>query len=298
MKKFILLPILVVALALLPFTVKGTPTLPLKTTIDRSGQWIQNATESSFFEWGGALYYIYTDRDLSGSTKQMKVVRFSDGAVIATFGSGYGCQDALVDSGTLYVFATGCWMDYGHQQNSIVKFTSTDLTTWSSPSTIYTPEATAQLYNVGVTKDGSNWLISYDVHNVNWYTDYFVSRFLTSTNGTSWTDVGSSNVLRGYGAVDPHIIGGTYYLFANQSDTIHQTKLFSTTNFSTYTKSRLSVLKPTFEYEDINTTDVDLYEFGGKTYIMYMTGDQTTYVRMTYATYDGTIAQLIDIYMR
>lgn len=196
-----LLAILVVLVGGVFYQLKATPTLPLNQTIDRSGVWQQAATERTFFTWGGTLYYVYTDRDLSGSTKQMKIVRESDQAVISTFGSGYGCQDAIVDSGTLYVFATNCFMDYSHQQNSIVKFTTTNLTSWSGPTTIYTMESTGQTYNVGVGSDGAgNFLITYDVHNAYWYADYFLTRFLTSTNLSSFTDVGASNAhnLGGY----------------------------------------------------------------------------------------------------
>src|SRR3990167_10907051 len=126
---------------------EAASTLAADQTITKSGVWLQNATEASWFVWNSELYYIYTNRPATGPATNMKIIKFSDQSVVATFGTDYGCQDVLVDNGTLYVFATKCYMDFTHTGNSIVKFTSTNLTTWSGPTTIYTAESSGQVYN-------------------------------------------------------------------------------------------------------------------------------------------------------
>lgn len=280
---------------MLATNLSATPTFPHNQKIDKSGVWLANAVEASWFIWSNELYYVYTNRNISGSSTEMKVVRWSDKAVISTFGSGYGCQDVLVDSGTLYVFATNCKMDYTHTGNSIVKFTSSNLTSWSGPSTIYTVESSSQIYNVAVTH-GSEYVIAFEIHNPYWYNEYFVIRFLGSSSpGSGYTSKGDSHVLVDNSCPDIHYVNSKYYIWSGQDERSHSSY---TTNFSTFTTSVLPTIKPVHEYEDIFTSDPDLIEFDGKVYIFYGTGNQTTYFRLTYATYDGTLAQLIDAYQQ
>lgn len=280
----------------------STPTLPLNQKLEKSGMWLQNATESSWFVWNNELYYIYANRSIAGPAINMKIIKFSDQSVVATFGTDYGCQDVLVDGGTLYVFATKCYMDFSHTANSIVKFTSTDLTNWSGPATIYTGGSYEQIYNVGVGKDASgNVVIGYDIHNPSWYAEYFVTRFITSTNYTTWSNIGTaSNVWHGHGCADLKFVNGAWYIwgFSDMPGGGWATISAKTTDFLNFTNSKIPTIKPVHEWEDINTTDPDLIEFDGKVYISYMTGDQSTYARLTYATYEGTLAQLIDVYQQ
>lgn len=300
LKKLAILLVLLVGVVF-NYRVYSVPTLPMNQKIEKSGVWMQSATEVSWFIWNNELYYIYTNRPVSGTATNMKLIKFSDHSVVATFGTDYGCQDAIVDSGTLYVFATRCYMDFSHLGNSIVKFSSTNLTTWTGPTTIYTVEGSGQMYNTTVGKDASgNVVVGYDVHNPSWYNEYFVTRFLTSTNYTNWSSVGTASYAwRDHGCASLHFINGAWYIWGFKSVTGGwQTISAKTTDFLNFTISKIPTLKPTYEWEDINTTDPDLIEFDNKVYIAYMTGDQSTYMRSTYATYSGTLAQLIDVYQQ
>jgi hypothetical protein len=303
--KGLLIVLLILAISSLPL--RATPVFPAPMSINRSGTWLQNAAEGSWFVWNSELYYVYTDRNLSGSTTQMKVVKptlDSGGNItgqtdIATFGSGYGCQDVIVDSGTLYVFASNCKMDFTHLGNSIVKFSSTNLTTWTGPSTIYTAEASGQIYNAAIGKDASgNFVLGYDLHNPSWYAEYFVTRFATSTNLTSWSNVGTASyVWRNHGCADLQYVNGAWHIWGfNEVGSSWSIISARTTDFLSFANSRIPTIKPVYEYEDINTSDPDMIEFGGKTYIMYLASDQTSYMRLSYATFPGTISQLADVY--
>lgn len=301
MKKKLLLATLPVAILLTLAWPKvgSTPTLPANMAIEKSGTWLQNATEASWFIWNNELYYMYANRPMAGPATNMKIVKFSDQSVVATFGTDYGCQDALVDNGTLYVFATKCYMDFTHKGNAIVMFTSTNLTTWSSPTTIYTSGSYEQIYNVGVGKDTSgNIVLGYDIHNPSWYAEYFVTRFITTTNYTAWSNVGTASyVWHDHGCIDLQFVNGTWHVwgFNDMPGGGWNTVSAKTTDFLNFTGEGVTIA-PVFEYEDINTTDPDLIEFDGKVYIIYMVGDQSTYARLTYATYDGTLAEFAEAY--
>jgi len=261
--------------------------------IERTGIMLQDAAESSWFIWGGEKYYVFTDRDAVGTSRQMKIVRFSDNTVISTFGTGYGCQDAVVQGGTLYVFATNCFMDFSHAGNSIVRFSTTNLTTWSSPTTIYTAESQAQIYNLSVVKNPDQYTIAYEIHRSSGYSAYFNIRFLQSLDATTWISNGTDHILADQSCPDLHWSDGKYYIFTgHRSNTV----VSSTNDLFNFSTSRLPVLKPIYEFEDDHTSDPDLIEDSGKVYILYSVNDQSTYMRETYATYNGTMAQLLSIY--
>lgn len=283
----------------------ASPTLPSPVGIDKSGIWLQNATEASWFVWNNELYYVYTDRNLSGSSTQMKIVKptFSGDKItgqtdIATFGSGYGCQDVYVDSGTLYVFATSCKMDFTHKNNSIVRFSSTDLTTWSGPTSLVPMGASAQVYNVSIDKNTStnNWIMSFE-YKAGAGTD-FACQWLQSGSLTgSWSGVGGATTGSCH---ELKYLNGVYYQWVvgniTSPRTEYHTWLMKSTNLTNWTTSRITVLQPEKSYEDMNTTDIDLQEFDGKLYGLYMTGDQNTYMRLTYLTFNGSLAEFIDAY--
>lgn len=284
--------------------VKSTPTLPQPMAIDRTGTWLQNAAESSGFVWNNELYYVYTDRNLSGSSTQMKIVKPTldgNGKItgqtdIATFGLGYGCQDALVDSGTLYVFATNCKMDSSHRGNTVVMFKSTNLTTWTGPTTIKTLDSSKQAYNVAVTKNSGGYTtVSYDTQSSAGNVTYF----LWSNDYTSWGQPGGSLAVDGL--ADMYFLNGRYYIWFTDhlnSPTKYGTNMLYSTNLTTWNWSRIPVLWPGYyahgSWEDINTTDFDATEFNGRVYIFYLTSDQSTYMRLTYAIFNGSMAQYIE----
>ena len=48
--------------------------------------------------------------------------------------------------------------------------------------------------------------------------------------------------------------------------------------------------------EGINNSDVDLFEFEGKTYVFYATGDQATWGTVRVAMYSGPMKQFFQAY--
>lgn len=274
--------------------------LPINQKIDRSGVWLQDATEASGFVWNNEFYYVYTDRDFANTTRQMKIIKWSDGSVVSTFGSGYGFQGVIVDSGTLWVYAT----TGNSSAHAIVGFKTTDLTTWTSLGTVYSLTSSYQVFNISVTKNGSNFIMTYEFLGPG-YTG-FACGFLTSSNGTSYSPTGTPlGLVSGVGQICScpclRYVGGTYYFWTTtplSSPTRYHTWMAKSTNLSSWTWSRLTTLRPVLEFEDINTSDVDLTEFDGKVYGIYATGDQQTYQRLTYFTYDGTLAQYIQAYQQ
>lgn len=302
MKK-LLIGVLLLATALFSIaTVKGTPTFPQQVGINRTGVVLQNATEASGFVWNNELYYVYTDRNVAGTTAQMKVVKptlDSNGLItgqttISTFGSGYGCQDVNVAGGTLYVFATNCRMDFTHKGNSIVKFTTTDLTNFSGPTTIKTADANTQYYNLSATYNTSTseYLIAYEQKSTG---NVWSVRFIASYDNSTWVNSGGS-----WDKSPPEIkyVNGSYYIWGGIPVNGQGVVQIAKTNLGTFTNSRITVLRPEKSWEDINTTDLDLVEFDGKVYGFYMVGDQTTYMRLTYFTYNGSLAQYIEAYQQ
>lgn len=302
MMKLKYLSVLLIAPILFAANVKGTPTFPQQIGINRTGVVLQNATEASGFVWNNELYYVYTDRDVAGTTAQMKIVKpalDSNGLItgqtnIATFGSGYGCQDVDVHGSTIYVFATGCKMDLSHMGNSIVKFSSTNLTTWSGPTTIKTMPSNRQAYNVSATENPNTgeYLVAYESTSAayDWST-----KFIASLNATTWVDSGGS-----WTQTPPEIkyVNNSYYIWGGKVVNGQGQTVMAKTDQGTFTQSRIVAIKPIMEYEDINTTDLDLVEFNGKVYGFYMVGDQSTYMRLTYFTFNGTLAQYVEAYQQ
>lgn len=282
---------IVISVSLFARSVHGTPTFPQNMGLQRSNVWLGNATEGSWFVWSSELYYVYTDRPFNGSSLQMKIIKFSDKSVVSTFGSGYGYQDVVVDNGTLYVFAVAS------SSQSIVKFTSTDLTTWSSATTIKTLSAGNTVYNISATKNSTEVVLAYEYLPSG---GSFTIGFIKSSDYSTWSDTGTA-LSGGYLCPELLYVNSNYYmLVGSHISSVGQwhTWMAKSSGLSTWSWSRLTVLRPVFEFEDINTTDADVIEFDGKVYVMYMVGDQNTYMRLTYATFDGTLSQFVEAFQQ
>lgn len=279
----------------------GTPTIDMQ--IYRSGKWLQNTAEGSWFVWGGQLYYVYTARNNDASQKIMKIVRFSDNVEIVSFANGFGFQSVIVIDGVLYIFASDVsWENANAGWGSkIVRFATPDLVNFFGPDTILQMPSNRMVVNTTIARNGNTYVLGYEskVNGGSWDT-----RFLTSTDFNNWSATGSVlTTPPGVGSSDascPYLtfIDGYYYIWV--ATTLPGPKyvvpLARSANLTSWSWSRLYTIKPIFEFEDINTTDLDFIEYNNEVYLLYTVSDQQTYQRITYAKFKGIFVELVQAY--
>jgi hypothetical protein len=274
---------------------------PQDMRIKKTGLWLQDAAEGSWFEWEGTLHYAFTERSLDASNKHIKIADFQTNKVISTFAEGFGFQDVIVQGDTFHVFMgnVGWSTSKGEKGNGIWYTSSKNLIDFSEPRMIKEMPEDTTVYNVSVTiNDQREFVVAYEFKDP--YLIPFSIRFIKSKNLQVWQDVGSTfGGQQRVGCPDIKFIGGKYYMWFGEtidSPKPYVTNMAMSDDLSVWKQSRLATLSPTFDYEDINNSDPDVFEYQGKVYVMYLVSDQQTYTRMTYATFDGTLQQFVEVY--
>lgn len=252
--------------------------------IDKSA-YLTDAFESSVVVLDGQLVYIVSRRPIvANGTSTTTIYRGTE--VLSVPAPGFEFISALVHNDVLYIF--------GSVEHRYIKLvSSTDLVTWTAPVTVIEING-SKVYNTSVTRDADGFVMSYETDsNVP-----FTVHFAKSYDLLSWFQIGTPFHPEIYAAC-PAIkyIDGYYYVFYLRM-TGEPYKYYTWTERSTdlinwqAQKSRFAVLSPEAG-EGINTSDMDLTELNGVTYMVYLDGDQSTWGHLKKAVYQNTIANLV-----
>lgn len=255
--------------------------VPYNLNIVKSYIQINDQGESSPLVVDGKLYYFVSGRD--------KVFRFYDfetRQLYSEFSYGLDLASAININGIIYVLGT-------KDSKELYLVTTTDLINFSTPRLIYTePE---KLFNSSMCFDGSKYVISYEVDRRGMCP--FSIRFLTSIDLINWQEIDQTFGADRYNACPTIRYSGGYYymiyLYDYMSDSWYISKIARSKDLINWETSTKNILAPD-DRESNNTSDVDICEYDGKTYLLYAIGNQAGIMGVTYAIYDGSMQDLFN----
>jgi len=261
-----------------------------------------DAMESTPVVYQGRPLLVYNRRDDTKNktddyTRSMHlfVSDLVTGRDIARFGEGHSFANAFVRGDELNVFASeGTNRDWFQ---SLYRFQSTDLTNWSRALAI--PQAEGEhLFNASVCQDDQGYVMAYE-------SDKPVMvcvKFARSADLAQWSKVDGlifTGANREYSACPVLRYHAPYYYVIY----LHAAIPGHTGWVSFLARSRdleswdLSPFNPILEAgpgEGINNSDVDIFEWEGRTYLYYATGDQSTWGAVRTAQYSGPMRELFE----
>ena len=230
--------------------------------------------------------------DAKGKDAYLYIDDLQTGKEVARFGQGYSFVSAYVNGGELNVFALE-FADFGRVMNStgIDRLVSSDLKTWKTEKVIF-PDGDEHLFNSSVCRDDKGYVMAYESDKP----VQFCFKFARSADLSKWEKI-PGLVFTGekheYSACPLIRYFKPYYYVIYLHAPIEGRNGW----ISYLARSKdlvgweLSPYNPILEAgagEGKNNPDVDILEYGGKTYLYYATGDQETWGTVRVALFDGT----------
>ncbi len=229
--------------------------------------------------------------DAKGKDAYLYIDDLQTGKEVARFGQGHSFVSAYVNGNELNVFALE-FTDFGRTMNStgIDRLTSTDLKTWKTEKIIL-PEGDEHLFNSSVCRDEKGFLMAYESDKP----VQFCFKFARSNNLSKWEKIPGlvfTGVNHEYSACPLILYIKPYYyvIYLHAPMPGHNGWISYLTRTKDLENWELSPFNPILEAETgegKNNSDVDILEYGGKTYLYYATGDQETWGTVRVAMYDG-----------
>lgn len=233
------------------------------------------------------------------NTMNLQLKNLETSEVFSTFGRGYSLGSAYLNGSEINVFAAQ--MTSNDWFHDIYRFASSDGGASWTQSLAIARSGGEHLLNSSVCKDGQGYLMAYESDTP----VGFCFKFARSTDLANWTklDIPAFAGPNGneYSAC-PMIryYGGYYYtIYLHAPIDGHNGWISNIARSKDLTAWEYSNQNPTLEAtaeEGCNNSDVDLYEVGGKTYLFYADGDQSTWSSLRTAVYDGTPQQFLESY--
>ena len=214
------------------------------------------------------------------------------GEEVCRFGEGHSFANAFVNGPELHVFASeGTDRDWFQ---SLYHFSTSDLKTWKREPAI-PREGDEHLFNASVCRDEQGFLMAYESNQP----VQFCFKFARSRDLSQWEKVPGlvfTGVNHEYSACPVIRYFAPYYyvIYLHAAIPGHNGYVSFLARSKDLATWELSPFNPILEAgpgEGINNSDVDLFEWEGKTYITYATGDQATWGAVRPALYDGPMQE-------
>lgn len=217
------------------------------------------------------------------------------GDEVGRFAEGHSFASAFVEGERLHVFASqGTDRDWFQ---SIDHFTTTDLKTWQCQAAI-AKEGDEHLFNCSVCRDDRQYVMAYESNQP----VQFCFKFARSQDLNQWEklpDLVFTGEKREYSACPVIRYCAPYYyvIYLHAGTEGHPGWISYLARSQDLIAWELSPLNPILAAspgEGINNSDVDLFEWEGRTYLFYATGDQATWGAVRVAMYDGGMRQFFE----
>lgn len=215
---------------------------------------------------------------------------------VATLAQNFSYPAAYVEGDTMYVFVASTHGPDGKNAKGafdIHVFWSADLKNWKSKMAV--PHAQGEKnINTSVCKGPDGYVMAYET---NAYVPFTI-RFARSKDLLNWEKVGDLAWRKEKYTACPAIRyhDGYYYMFYlnhTEGRWHFETHLARSKDLDKWEESPLNpVLAPSPE-EGCNASDIDMVENGGKVHIVYYTGDQRGSGKLKYATFDGSLGDML-----
>ena len=277
-----------------------------KPLIQKKGTIDLDLVETTPFVFKGRIYRLEWFR--SGS--YLRIVDHKTGKEISRFGNKHRFPCAYVEDGAVYVVGTK--EEHGWYGNTLTMFTSADLMTWTDRVIFSNPDY--GICNTSLCKAGGRYVMSIELTNPGG----FPARFLESKDLSTWTLTPDEcrHMLGRYNAA--HCLrwhDGWFCLFYLEAGKPHGYEQYVTRSRD-LVRWESSPLNPVLaaspedrtianprltpeqrarveKAEDVNNSDVDFCEFGGKLVINYSWGNQQGNEFLAEAEYAGTQAEFL-----
>jgi hypothetical protein len=223
------------------------------------------------------------------------LVDLQTGDRIAEFGQGHSFVTGLVEGKRLHVFASeGSNFDWFQ---SLHHFWSDDLKTWRRELAIER-KPSEHLFNCSVCRAPEGYLMAYESNEP----VAFCFRFARSRDLRKWEpvqDLVFTGQRKEYSACPVIRYFAPYYyviyLHAPQAGHNGWTSYVARSkNLETWQISPANPILEAGPGEGKNNSDVDLFEWQGRTYLVYATGDQATWGAARMAMYDGPMETMFE----
>ncbi len=237
-----------------------------------------------------------TKNNTNGYTKSMYlyVLDLATGEQVCRFGEGHSFANAFVDGSQLHVFASeGTNRDWFQ---SLYHFSTSDLKTWKRELAI-PREGNEHLFNASVCRDEKGFLMAYESNQP----VQFCFKFARSADLSHWQKLPGlifTGVNHEYSAcpVIRYVAPYYYVIYTHAPIAGHSGYISFLARSEDLAIWELSPFNPILEAgpgEGINNSDVDLFEWEGKTYVTYATGDQATWGAVRVASFDGPVKEFL-----
>lgn len=230
--------------------------------------------------------------DAKGKDAFLYIDDLQTGKEVARFGQGHSFVSAYVNGNELNVFALE-FTDFGRVMNStgIDRLTTTDLKNWKTEKVIL-PDGKEHLFNSSVCRDEKGYLMAYESDKP----VQFCFKFARSVDLSKWEKIPGlvfTGEKKEYSAcpVIRYIEPFYYVIYLHAPLKGHNGWISYLARSKDLETWELSPFNPILEAEageGKNNSDVDILEYGGKTYLYYATGDQETWGTVRLAMFDGT----------
>lgn len=235
-----------------------------------------------------------TKNNTDDYTKSMYlyIVDLNTGDEVCRFGKGHSFANAFVNGPELHVFASeGANHDWFQ---SLYHFSTRDLKTWKRELAIE-KDPDEHLFNASVCSDQKGFLMAYESNKP----VQFCFKFARSQDLSHWEKLPGlvfTGVNHEYSACPVIRYFSPYYYVIYLHSPIQGHKgyvsfLARSKDLVTWEVSPFNPILEAGPGEGINNSDVDLFEWEGRTYITYATGDQATWGAVRMAFYDGPMEQ-------
>jgi hypothetical protein len=230
--------------------------------------------------------------EAKGKDAYLYIDDLQTGMEVVRFGRGHSFVSAFVNGGELNVFSLE-FSDFGRVMNSngIDRMISSDLKNWRTEKIIL-PEGNEHLFNSSVCRDDKGFLMAYESDRP----VQFCFKFARSADLSEWEKINGlafTGETHEYSAcpVIRYIKPYYYVIYLHAATESHKGWISYMARSADLSDWELSPYNPILEAEageGINNSDVDILEYGGKTYLYYATGDQETWSTVRLAMYDGS----------
>ncbi|MBP7933252.1 MAG: hypothetical protein KA354_01275 [Phycisphaerae bacterium] len=210
------------------------------------------------------------------------------GERLAHFAVGYSLASVIVHDRVVHVFAArrgtdGSWNDVTH-------FWSSDLKKWEQNAAIQ--QENEHLFNSSVCRVDNGFVMAYETDDSR-FTPFSI-KFARSKNLRDWTKVPEVVFGKDRYAACPclRLVDGYFYLMYLEHRTprwFFETCLARSKDLKDWEMSPTNPLITPEAGEDINTSDPDIVEFQGKTYLYYSIGDQKTWAKAKRAIFPDSM---------
>ena len=252
--------------------------------------------EATPIVWKGRLTLLECIRPASSKNQQDKhyltLKDVETGKQLARFGQGYSLASAIVHDGKVHVFAS---LLANNAWNDVTHFESADLVTWNKNIAIH--QEKEQLFNSSVCQTPDGFVMAYESNDPR-YTRFTI-KFARSNNLRDWKKVPDITFGPDRYAACPCIryVDGYYYVMYLEHRLpkwFFETCLVRSKNLKDWEASPIDPLITPGPDEGINTSDPDIVEYHGRTWLYYSIGDQRSWIKLKRASYPGTLREFYE----